>query len=293
VTGPASPRLGALILHARRRLEQTGSESAALDAELLAAHSLAASRTEVLAHPERVLTGDEARRLEALVARREAHEPLAYLLGEREFYGRSFKVDGRALIPRPESELLVEQALVWLREQPGRPLVVDVGTGSGCLAISLALETEATVVGVDSSTAALSLARENAARLKVPSERLLLVQASLLSWVRAERRPDLVVANLPYVPSEVLPELPLDVRLYEPLEALDGGPGGTRLIVELLQQCAVLDVPRILAELDSRHAESVLEAARSLLPWATARLKPDLAGRWRVLAVESQAVAGV
>ena len=284
--GQPPPTLGELLQRARRTLAEAGSDSAALDAELLAGRVLSAPRAVILAHPELPLGAESVARFEQLVARRAAHEPMAYLLGEREFYGRAFAVDRRVLIPRPESELLVEAALVRLRKVPRVARVVDVGAGSGCLAVTLALESDARVVAVDASAEALALARQNAARLAVPSAQLDFVRGSLLSWLRQDRPPDVIVANLPYVPTEALGELPADVRLYEPREALDGGPGGTRLLFALIDQCAALRPRFVLAELDPRHAETVLDYAEARLGSSTARLLPDLAGLWRILAAE-------
>jgi release factor glutamine methyltransferase len=218
-----------------------------------------------------------------LIERRAHSEPLAYLLGSVEFYGRPFAIDRRALIPRPETELLVERALRVLAEEQGSPLVVDVGTGSGCIAATLALEApHVRVVGSDVAANALGLAAENVRRHALEC-RVPLVRGNLLSWLRAT--PRLIVANLPYVPRAALAELPVDVRCFEPLPALDGGPDGAELIVGLLDQARELGFGQLLAEIDCRHARVVKSAAASRFPARPVAILPDLSGRERFLLV--------
>ena len=185
---------------------------------------------DLLAHPEmRIETGQE-NAFHRLLARREAAEPIAYLLGEREFYGRQFKVDRRALIPRPETELLVDLGLAavarW-RTLGSEPTVVDVGTGCGAIAISVAAEAGARVLATDMSHGALIVARENAFQHGVSVG---LVQTDLLAAVRGPLH--VVLANLPYVPSDR--DLPHDVKDYEPHLAIFGGARGTELIERFL-----------------------------------------------------------
>jgi release factor glutamine methyltransferase len=207
---------------------------------------------------------------------------MAHIVGECEFYGRAFLTDPRALIPRPETELLVETAVELLRDGPPDPLVVDVGTGTGCIGITLLLETPARVVLSDVSYAALQLARLNLSRYGL-TDRVQLVRGDLLSWLSSPA--DLVVANLPYIPSEAFLDLSPDVRDYEPRLALDGGPGGTKLLLELLRQASACQVGALLAELDPRQADILSIAARRMFPDRPIHVLPDLAGHRRLLRV--------
>jgi release factor glutamine methyltransferase len=175
-----------------------------------------------------------------LVSRRGTREPVAYLLGEKEFYGRPFRVTPDTLIPRPETEDLVEAALTWLRARVAQPVrsvrIVDVGTGTGCVAISIALEVRGaaphTVTATDSSVAALAVARENAARLGAPAIEF---KAGHLLAGAAEPI-DLIVSNPPYVPAGDRETLQADVVQFEPAKALFGGEDGLAVIRELITE---------------------------------------------------------
>jgi release factor glutamine methyltransferase len=258
--------------------------SARLEAELLLGKTTGWSRTEVLAHPERTPASAAEGAFWQLVARREASEPIAYLLGEREFYGRMFRVDRRALIPRPETELLVElgrAAVVRWRADGQEPRVVDVGTGCGAIAVSVAVEGNVSVVATDVSLAALTLAKENA---YLNSANLRLVVADLLEGLRGPLH--VVLANLPYVPTSRV--LPSDVRDYEPHVALFGGVRGTELIERLLQQARVLLAPggEVCVELDEEEqATPVAVLARELYPSARVSVCQDAGGYDRVVRV--------
>jgi release factor glutamine methyltransferase len=271
---------------AARRLRSAGSPSARLDAELLLGHVTGWTRTELLAHPERPVSVHLERAFQTLVGRRGASEPMAYLLGEREFYGRSFRVDGRALIPRPETELLVElglSAVARWREAGISPTVFDVGTGAGAIAVSLAAEANVRVIATDVSSGALSLARENAF-LHGVAQQVFLVQADLLAPIRGPLH--VVLANLPYVP--VSRPLPRDVKDYEPGVALFGGQRGTELIERLLEQAAALLAPgaELAVELDEEEqAAPVASLARRLYPAAEVSICQDAGGYDRVVRV--------
>ena len=219
-----------------------------------------------------------------LVARREASEPVAYLLGEREFYGRAFKVDRRALIPRPETELLVDlgkAAVARWRAAGVEPTIVDVGTGSGAVAVSLAVECGVKVIATDLSLDALLLARENAHRYRA---QVALVVTDLLAGVRGPLH--VAVANLPYVPAGR--ELPPDVRDYEPPLALFGGARGTELIERLLAEARPLLAPgaELAVELDEeQQAAPVASLARQLYPVAEVSVCQDAGGYDRAVRV--------
>ncbi len=211
--------------------EKHGVESARLNAQHLLAHVLKMKRIELYMDSERELFEDELTPLRDLVKRRSQGVPLQHLLGTEEFYGRTFKCDSRALVPRPETERLIELLLPLLK---GRAVkVVDVGTGSGIIALTLASECpEATVIAIDNSPTALALARENAALLEL-SSRVAFESGDLLSTATGPF--DLIVANLPYIPAGEIPGLAREVQ-HDPVSALDGGPDGLDLIRRLIEQ---------------------------------------------------------
>ena len=283
VASRGSSTLGSIIRTGAEQLHQAGLEGAWNETLLLACYAFGLRKAALLTRLDRFANAGGAARLEQLIARRTRREPVAYLVGEREFYGRPFFVDRRALIPRPETELLVEVALRELSPGPRRPLVVDVGTGTGCIAATLALEAPSMrVIAADVSESALDLAGTNLLRHGLAGS-VRLLRGDLLSWLGSG--PDLVVANLPYVPSETWESLPSDVRDFEPRLALDGGPGGAELIFRLLEQAARLGIGALLAELDPRHASQVRAAAAAAFPGRAVEVLTDLAGRERLLRV--------
>jgi len=275
---------GEVIEAAARRLRAAGSPSPRLDAQLLLCHVTGWSREELLAHSERPVLAQAESAFQELVTRRAANEPIAYLTGEREFYGRCFKVDRRALIPRPETELLVDlgkTAVTRWRSRGVEPVVVDVGTGSGAIAVSLAAECGVGVVATDWSLQALLLARENAFHQHIAAR---LVQTDLLAGLRGPLH--VVLANLPYVPSQR--KLPPDVGEYEPPLALFGGERGTELLERLLQEARPLLAPgaELCLELDEQaQAEPMAALARQLYPSAAVTIRRDAGGYDRVLHV--------
>ena len=272
-----------MIEAAARQLRAADSSSPRLDAELLLASALGVSREALLAHPERMVEASALAAFERMVSRRARSEPMAYLLGEREFYGRVFKVDGRALIPRPETELLVEIGRAAVGS--GLSRVVEVGTGSGAVAVSLAAETGCSVVATDVSWDALALARENASALGQAS-RVQLVQTNLLAGLRGPL--EVVLANLPYIPSGRA--LPRDVADYEPEVALFAGPAGTELLEQLLRQAASRLAERfeVALELDEEEqAEPMRALAKALYPSAEVTIRRDAGGYDRVLHLAS------
>jgi len=256
------------------RLAEAHIPDAAFEAELLVRAAAGISRTAYFAGA--CLDTAALRRLDELVERRLRREPTAYLIGRREFYGREFIVTPATLIPRPETEILVECALEASDERPGRPTVVDVGTGCGCVAISLALERpRLRVIGTDVSAAAAAVARENARRF---GARVDVVVGDLLGAIRTA---DLVVANLPYIPTAELRELEPELREWEPWVALDGGPTGTTLIERLLEECAARRVPFAAVEVGFGQAAAVKRRAEAL--GARTDVRRDLADIDRVV----------
>lgn len=224
------------VAAARERLARAGipGESAGLDAEVLARHLLGWDRATYLAARHRKAPASFEARYEALVERRARREPVSVITGRREFWGLELEVTRDVLAPRPETELIVEAALALAAA--GAPLrtIIDVGTGSGCLAVALARELpDASVVATDISPAALAVARRNAARHGV-KDRIRWVRTDLLDGLAVEA--DLVVANPPYLAAPAAPELQPEVRDYEPVTALLAGADGLDVVRALLSQ---------------------------------------------------------
>jgi release factor glutamine methyltransferase len=213
-----------------RYLADRGVENARLNAEHLLAHALGLKRMELYLQFDRPLTESERAPLRDLVKRRGAREPLQHVLGTAEFHGRTFACDKRALVPRPETEQLVELALEMAKDKPAAT-ILDIGTGSGVIALTIALELpSATLHATDLSPDALALAAENAARHAL-TDRIVFHQADLLPPDNA--RFDLIIANLPYIPAEEIASLSPEVR-HDPASALDGGADGLDLIRRLI-----------------------------------------------------------
>ena len=255
-----------------------------LDSQVLLAHVLGESRTWVLAHPEATLKEEQEQELADSVDRLVQGEPLPYVLGVWEFYGMPFRVTPAVLIPRPETELLVEAALDWLQDRPERRFAADVGTGSGCIATALAANLpDLRLIASDASLAALLVARENLQQNGV-SEQVLLVQSDLLPPVAA--RFDLICANLPYIPGGTLANLP--VARYEPHLALSGGESGLDLIRRLLEQAPNRLAPGgiVLLEIEADQGAEVQDLAREAFPEADIQLQADLAGLDRLVTIQ-------
>jgi len=260
-----------------------------LAAEVLLAHVLGVSRAYLLAHPERALTDVEWEAFAQLVARSARGEPLFYLIGEREFYGLPFKVTPAVLIPRPETEHLVDAALEWARSRAYRayaPLIfADIGTGSGCIAVALAVYLpNSRGYATDLSPEALAVARENAARHGV-AHRLTFLEGDLCAPL--PEPVDLLIANLPYVARSEWEGLDLAIREYEPILALDGGPDGLDVIRRFLAQAPGFLRPMgaVFLEIGAGQGAAVLDLARRAFPQAVIRLLKDAAGLDRVVAI--------
>ncbi len=266
------------------------SESASLDAQVLLAHLLGQSRSWVMAHPEHLLSATDEEALQSALERLTNGEPLPYILGHWEFYGLDFYVTPEVLIPRPETELLVERALDWLRNHPQRRRVADIGTGSGCIAVSLAInQPELLVVALDISWGALRVALQNVSRYQL-NQRVILLQSDLVEPIHPashEDRFDLICANLPYIPEQTLSYLP---RLrYEPYIALSGGVGGTELIEKLVQRAPDLLAPGglLLLEIEASLGNAVRNLVQTVFPQATVQVLPDLAGLERLVMAQT------
>ncbi len=275
---------------AQSDLAAAGIEDAWLDAEVLLRHALRLDRVHLLSRLRDPLFPPEHASFQALVRRRLAHEPTAYIVGHREFYGLELETTPAALIPRPETELLVEEVLNALRaggkgEEPW--LIADLGTGNGAVAVALAAHLPAaTVHAVDISEEALALAQRNAERHRVGG-RIQFHRGDLLDPL--PEPVDAIAANLPYVRSADWEALPPEIRDHEPRAALDGGPTGLREVERLLRQApAHLRPGGILAlEVGSEQGPQASALARQCFPGAIAAVKRDLAGLDRVLVVRT------
>ena len=264
--------------HATERLRASGVPTAALDADVLLAHALAVSKEALVAHPEVDLTTAEELRFEGLIERRAAGVPVAYLRGFKEFYGLRFAVDGRVLVPRPETEVLVDAVRSHVA---GRPLtVVDVGTGSGAIAVALAVtEPQLRVIATDVSGDALAVAQANAIANNAQLE---LRAGDLLAPVSGPV--DIVAANLPYLRDEDLHDVTGDRAslAHEPRLATVAGPDGLALVRRV-----IADLPRVLGSGGAAFFECdppQVAAVKALLtPLGTVDVLQDLAGLDRVV----------
>ncbi len=287
------------------RLRVAGSDTPRLDAEILLAYAIGVDRTAVIAHGDApVGPGAESSFLRSL-ERREAGEPIAYIRGFREFHGIVIVVDPRALIPRPETEALVDRALVEMMARltlgppsgpgiVGRCRVIDVGTGSGAIAVAIAVALrkrgvppdEVELAAVDVSTEALELARENTVGHAVGDR--LVVQAADLLPPRSMSEPwDVVVANLPYIRSDALASAPHPTS-FEPVLALDGGPDGLAIIGRLFEQLTTtLAIDGVaLLEIGADQGDAIMALAAERLPSWSCTIVPDLAGLPRMAVVQ-------
>jgi release factor glutamine methyltransferase len=276
------------------RLEAGGVPSAPLSAELLLMHVLGRDRTWLYAHPEYNPSAEECARYAGLLEQRAAGTPTQYLTGHQEFWGLDFEVNPSVLIPRPETEHVVEVALARLGERRNAPLcVADVGTGSGCLAVALARELPlARIVATDISGAALQVARRNAARHGVAGRIKLLPMNLLESYLTASDAPGpllhLIVSNPPYIGRSEAATLPREVREHEPSVALFAGEHGLDVYPPLIAQAAKLLRPGglFVVELGHSSAEHVRSLVAAQPCWSNMSVTNDLAGIPRVLAAD-------
>jgi release factor glutamine methyltransferase len=280
-----------LLYDGANALELAGIEDAQLEADVLLRHAMGLDddRAHMLASFHEDVDATSAARFNELLRRRLAHEPSAYLVGYREFYGLKLECTPAALIPRPETELLVETALAWLASPEvalQRPLIIDVGTGNGALAVALAVHCpQADVVAVDISMSALRLARRNAERHGV-APRVSFLCGDLLQPLRATA--DIIVSNLPYVSATDWEGLPPEIRSNEPRSALVGGPVGTEAIARLVATAPVRLNRRslLLCECGDLQADGLRMAAVAAFPEAWIEVRQDFAGLDRVLYIE-------
>ena len=285
--------LAAWLLDAEKRLARIlkDAELAHQDAHWLAAKALDKDRAWIAAYGHIELTLLNRWNLDRLLRRRLKEEPLAYILGTAPFYGRNFLVDKRVLIPRPETEDLVELALRRMSNIE-KPVVIDIGTGSGAIASTIALDRrDAIVFASDASTRALTIAKKNAEHLgaNVRFSKGHLLHSKLVEHL-PKKKPLFLLANLPYLPVSDKRKMPKSVTRYEPSSALFANDDGMDLNKKLLAQIPknmMRDKCCVLMELDPPQAQTLQSFARTLFPKATIRVHPDRCGRDRILEIET------
>ncbi len=297
--------IGEALRHGSRVLAEAGSDEGSLEAELLLAHALNTDRTHLYQRLRQELPPEGERAYDRLLQRRLAHEPTAYILGRREFYGLDLEVTSAAIIPRPETETLVEVVLEFIgtREVEHEARVVDVGAGCGAVAVALAVNLpQAEIIATDVSSEALALGRRNAERHSVAG-RVRFLEGDLLAPLQGSahpepkpgrsrdwsRRVDVVAANLPYVRTGDFEAAPPEIRQHEPRLGLDGGPDGLRIIERLLRQApACLKAGGALfVEIGEEQGEAARALAAESFPQARIEVRKDLSGLDRVLVVRT------
>lgn len=284
---PSTP-VGRALVSAVQRLNEAACDTARLDAQVLLSHVLKQERSWLFAHHDYPLSPSEAEQFTDLVARRVLNEPVAYLIGRKEFYGMDFAVDQRVLIPRPETELLVDLALGQIQDRHNRRVVVaDVGTGSGAIAVTVAVHApEAKVYALDVSPAALAVAQQNGDRLAADNP-VTFLQSDLLEALPEPA--DLIVANLPYITDEDYQSLAPDIRNYEPKLALKAGAQGLDVIDRLLHQVSAHLKPKgaVLLEIGSEQGEEVTKLAKAMRPKPSyVGMRRDYSGQIRMVTIE-------
>jgi len=260
------------------------SESPYLDSLVLLSHTSGLTKSQLLADPDPNLSPESEKQLERALERIKDGKPLPYVIGEWEFFHYSFRVTEDVLIPRPETEGLVELALNWLKEHPQRRTCLEIGTGCGCIAVALAKTIpDLNITATDISSRALQVAQENAQRHQV-DDKILFQVRDLLSGM--DGRFDLIVANLPYIPTGKLRTLP--VYTQEPVLALDGGADGLVHIKKVLKSARQHMQPggAIFLELDEDTGAAALALAKEVWPGKTLRLSQDLARYDRYLSIQ-------
>lgn len=273
-------RLATLLAAATERLKASGSDTPVLDARMLLQAAAGISREDLILGTDRILTGEQLTCFETFVSRRERHEPVSRILGQREFYGRAFRVTPDTLDPRPDTETLIEAALAVM---PRGARLLDLGTGTGAIAITLLAERpEATGLATDLSTAALAVARENAGRLGV-ADRLALAEGNWFDPVAGVF--DIILSNPPYIPAGDIAGLGPEVRNFDPGLALSGGIDGLDPYRMIASRAAahLAAGGHVLVEIGAGQAEDVV-AIFARAGFRTAARHRDLGGHERCLA---------
>lgn len=267
-------------------LDQYKAQQDSLDSQVLLAHILGHPRTWLLSHLDAPLTPPQFDSATQAFVQLQAGTPLPYILGHWEFFGLNFNITKDVLIPRPETELLVEKAIAWIKASPGRTSIADIGTGSGAIAITLATQLpEAHILATDISPSALNVAISNAKKFNVEKQ---------IEFIECDLLPDhepqsstfnLICANLPYIPTKTLHQLP--IYGHEPTLALDGGPDGLDIYRRLLKLAPSRLAPRsmMLFELEASQGTSAFNLAYDMLDEASIQLHQDFAGHDRLLEI--------
>ncbi|MBN1336873.1 MAG: peptide chain release factor N(5)-glutamine methyltransferase [Deltaproteobacteria bacterium] len=275
--------LGDILLLSSRFLGRRGVTPSRLDAEVLVGHALGLPRLQVYLQHERLLAEPELAAIRALLRRRAAREPVAHIVGNKEFYGISFRVRPRLMVPRPDTETLVDRSLDEIPIDRSDPLyVADVGCGTGCVGLVLARKRSCVrLYAVDLSPEALACTHDNARDLGV-KDRVALIRGDGLDAIPEDRPVDLVVSNPPYIPTRTIGTLEPEVSLWEDRRALDGGPDGLDVIRRVLARSSVRARSGALVEIGHDQGPSALGIARDA-GFSEIRLHADMAGRDRVL----------
>ncbi len=285
-----------LIQKAESEFSKVGIDTPRLDAEVLLAHVLNCDRAHLYGHPEEKLSEDGFQLFRNLVSRRLKREPVAYIIGKKEFWDREFEICHGVLVPRPDTEALIEEVLsICKTAKPcptEYPKIIDIGVGSGNIAITLACELpEARVWGTDSSDTAIKLATKNAKTHGV-SSRVHLLKGSLFDPLAEQSllgSVDFIVSNPPYIPSVRIPELAPEITKFEPIETIDGGPNGLSVIEPILNKAPsfLKDGGYLVMEIDPEEVEQIREMANSSGGWKDIKIKKDLGGRDRIITLKN------
>jgi release factor glutamine methyltransferase len=274
-----------LLAAANNRLAPL-SDTSRLDAQVLLAHIIQKPRAWIVAHPEHEIKTKEQVQFDLAIKKLEAGDPLPYVLGKWEFFGFEFDITKDVLIPRPETELLVEKIIAWLHAHPERRSIADIGTGSGAIAISIAKYVpDARILATDISPAALEIAKRNAEKFQVQGQ-IEFVECDLLPKLNVERSTfNVICSNLPYIPTETLRSLPIFER--EPTLALDGGADGLNIYRRLFKLAPDWLSPNgmMLLEIESTLGMQVLSLAYDSFTDVNIHLHQDLSGRDRLLEI--------
>ena len=275
-----------VVQRTRAILEASGIPDARLEAEVMVTNVMQMYRQDLFSQQETAVSSSQEQEIDVIVQRRQKREPLAYILGYREFYGINLLVNSDVLIPRPETEALVEHALfmAMMGMETAELVIADVGTGTGAIAVNLGIHIPAArIYAIDNADSVLDVASYNIRAHNV-ADRVHLLSGNLLEPL--PEQVDLIVANLPYVPTERIPTLQPEIQ-WEPVHALDGGPDGLDHIRALLQQAPqkLKSHGIILLELDPEQVPTVQELAQQLFPEAELSTEKDLAGMDRVFVI--------
>ncbi len=280
------------ITLAKKELTMAGTEEAGIEAQWIVSEVLGVKRFELFLNPLRSLDDAEQKKLDEILKRRKAREPLAYITGFTDFRGSIIKVTKAVLIPRPETELLVDEALSILNNGEGPKTVLEPCTGSGCISVAIAREfADVSITAIDISPEALNVARGNASRNKV-AEKIRFLQGDLLRPLKKDQSYDLIVANPPYIPDPDMKGLAPEISLYEPAIALLGGPHGLDYIKRLIRGAADMLKPGgdILLEVGMGQAQETKSLAEGTGLYEKIQIKKDLSGVERMFSAQKKAL---